>query len=809
MHLEETVKIPKINKVALCVLPLFVAACNQDNGSTAAGSGHSTGQNTPPTVANNTPPANNNPPATTSPGTFVAPNVADVRANALVAEMTIEEKISLIHSDVQNYQFPGGGAGHIPGIPRLNIPAWSMSDSSTGSGSGWYPSTVFPATIGIAASWDTNLSYAYGVEVAKQLRAQGFAMGLGGGTNMVRDPRAGRIFEYLGEDPLLSGEMLAARTNGTQSQKVIATIKHYVGNEQENWRSSGISTIDERTLREIYVMPFQIATQHSDPGSVMCSYNMLTVSSSPPGTWACENVHTLTDILKKDIGFKGQVQSDWGATHSTVAAANAGLDEEEDVANTKYFTLPTIWQYLASGAIPQARLDDMVERKLRTMIQVGVMDDPPPDNTVAGFTPQIDYLAASVTAQHFAEQSIVLLKNSSSQAPLDPTKKVLPLNAATLKNIAVIGSHADDAVLSGGGSGEVRNPVWGQYTNCGNVQFGYWGTGCEWWTIPWKYAAQTSLPANPNGPRLSIVAAIQAAAQNATVTYGGHSDHNDPFRSYTSAEIADAVAKAQAADVAIVVVNQITGEDTDLNSLSLSNYEWNYTPNNQEAMIAAVAAVNKNTIVVIESANPVLMPWISNVSAVVDAFYPGESGGPAIANILFGIVNPSAKLPITFPVADNNTPTGGGSFIQWPNYVEGLQVGYRWYDANDPKGAGVLFPFGFGLSYTSYAYANLKVNAASDGTKTVTFDVTNTGAVAGQEVAQVYIAHPLSAAEPPQRLVGWQKVALQPNETKTVSITVDPFTQSIYDVAKPGWRMVEPANVMVGASSRDIRLKLH
>jgi beta-glucosidase len=451
----------------------------------------------------------------------------------------------------------------------------------------------------------------------------------------------------------------------------------------------------------------------------------------------------------------------------------------------------------------------MVERKLRTMIQVGVMDDPPPDNTVAGFTPQIDYIAASKTAQNFEEQSIVLLKNSTSQAPLDGSTNLLPLNASKLTNIAVIGSHADDAVLSGGGSGEVRNPVWGQYTTCGKVQFGYWGTGCEWWSVPWKYAAQATYPANPANPRLSIVAAIQAAAPKATVTYGGHSDHNDPFRSYTTAEIADAVAKAQAANVAIVVVNQITGEDTDLNSLSLSNYKWNGAPNNQEAMIAAVAAVNKNTIVVIESANPVLMPWLNNVSAVVDAWYPGEAGGPALANVLFGVVNPSGKLPITFPNADNVTPTGGGTFPEYPNYTEGLLVGYRWYDANDPTGATVLFPFGFGLSYTTYSYANLKVSAAGDGAKTVTFDVTNTGTVAGQEVAEVYIAHPVDVGEPPKRLAGWQKVALAPNQTQTVSVTISPQTQSIYDVTKPGWQMVEPVNIMVGGSSRSLPLKLH
>jgi beta-glucosidase len=806
------VNIPKINKVALCVLPLLVAACNQDNGSTAAGSGHSTGQNTPPTVANNTPPANNNPPATTSPGTFVAPNVADVRAQALVAEMTNEEKVSLIHSDLQMYQVPGGGAGHIPGIPRLNIPAWSMSDSSTGSGSSWYPSTVFPATIGVAASWDTNLSYTYGVEVAKQLRAQGFAMGLGGGANVTRDPRAGRIFEYLGEDPLLAGEMLAARTNGTQSQKVIATIKHYVGNDQESWRNSGASTIDERTLREIYALPFEIAVKQSNPGSVMCSYNMLNVSGSPQNTWACENAHTLTDMLKTEWGFKGQVQSDWDATHSTVAAANAGLDEEESVGSANFFIPHQIWQPLVSGLIPQSRLDDMVERKLRTMIQVGVMDNPPPDNTAPGFTPQIDYVAASVTSRQIAEQTMVLLKNNQSQAPLGGTTKLLPLDPTKPLKIAVIGSHADVAVMSGGGSGNVRNPAWGSYGPCGSVTFPWFNGGCSWWSNLWLNVAQKVYPPSAAGTPLSIVSAIQAAAPGATVTYAGHSDPTQPFAAYsttTGGDIDTAVMQARAADVAIVVVNQIAGENTDLNTLGLTNYSDNWNPTNQDLMVTKVANANKNTIVVIESANPILMPWINNVSAVVDAWYPGESGGPALANILFGIVNPSAKLPITFPVADNNTPTGGAPWVQWPNYTEGLLVGYRGYDSYDPTGAGVLFEFGYGLSYTNYSYANLKVNAASDGTKTVTFDVTNTGAVAGQEVAQVYIAHPLSAAEPPKRLVGWQKVALQPNETKTVSVTVDPFTQSIYDVAKPGWRMVEPANIVVGASSRDIRLKLH
>ncbi|ABM48141.1 beta-glucosidase [Burkholderia mallei SAVP1] len=293
------------------------------------------------------------------------------RAHALVRQMTLDEKLQLIHSKYPMSDVPGGGAGFIQGIARLGIPDLNMVDSATGSGSTSQPSTTFPATIGLAASWDKRLSYAFGAVIADQLRTQGFAMSLGGGTNLTREPRGGRLFEYLGEDPVLAGEMLAARTRGTQDRKVIATIKHYVGNEQETNRMGGDDQIDERTLRELYLLPFEIAMKAARPGNVMCSYNRLN------GDYACENAHVLTDVLKNEWHFQGQVQSDWGAAHSTAKAINAGLDEEEDVGPTVFLTPALVKQALANREIAPARLDDMVRRKLYAMIRTGVMDDPP------------------------------------------------------------------------------------------------------------------------------------------------------------------------------------------------------------------------------------------------------------------------------------------------------------------------------------------------------------------------------------------------------------------------------------------------
>jgi beta-glucosidase len=288
------------------------------------------------------------------------------RADELLKQLTLDEKLQLILSKYPSNASPGGGGGYIEGVTRLRIPDINMSDSSTGSGSTAQPSSTFPATIALAASWDRQLSYDYGSEIAIQLRAQGFAMGLGGGANLTREPRGGRSFEYLGEDPLLAGELLAERTKGTQSQKVMASIKHFAGNEQETNRMGGDSHIDDRTLRELYLLPFEIAVEQGRPASVMCSYNRLN------GDYACENSVLLTDILKTQWHFPGQVQSDWGATHTTAKAINAGLDEEEgsDAGPSYFGRVPVIFA-LANHDITQERVDDMVRRKLYSIIASG------------------------------------------------------------------------------------------------------------------------------------------------------------------------------------------------------------------------------------------------------------------------------------------------------------------------------------------------------------------------------------------------------------------------------------------------------
>ncbi|WP_323121230.1 glycoside hydrolase family 3 C-terminal domain-containing protein [Burkholderia alba] len=695
-----------------------------------------------------------------------ASSAAHWRADALVRKMTLDEKLQFIHSQYQMSDVPGGGAGYIQGVPRLGIPDLNMVDSATGSGSTSQASTTFPATLALAASWDRRLSYAYGKQVAVQLRAQGFAMGLGGGTNLAREPRGGRLFEYLGEDPLLAGDLLAERTDGTQRQKVIATIKHFAGNEQEHGRMGGNSQIDERTLRELYLLPFEIAAKRARPGSVMCSYNRLN------GDYACENAHLLNDVLKNDWGFEGQVQSDWGATHSTAKAINAGLDEEEDVGPTVYLTPQAVRQAIANHSVSTARLDDMVRRKLYVMIRIGVMDDPPKGGGA------IDFAGANAFSQSVAEQSIVLLKNDGNQ---------LPLASAALKRIAVIGGHADAAVLSGGGSGNTRDPVSGSFAGCGGLTFGT-STGCSWWRNPWL---KVDVP---------IVAAIQALAPAAQVTFAGNSDQQSPFRAYTQQEISQAATLARGSDVAIVVVAQPAGEDFgDLQSLGLAN------PTNQDALVEAVAQANPRTIVVVQSGNPVLMPWKDQVAAIVEAWYPGEAGGKAIANVLFGKVNPSGRLPVTFPVRDQDTPTWGqnGAFENDPVYAEKLNMGYRWYDA---KNIRPMFEFGYGLSYTHFAYSGLSVRRGPDGAIDVSFTVRNDGRVAGADVPQVYLGVPYKD-EPPRRLVGWEKVGLNPGEARRVRITVSPRMQSVWDTARNGWRYVPGGTVYVGASSRDIRLQ--
>jgi beta-glucosidase len=622
----------------------------------------------------------------------------DRRAELLIGHMTLEEKISLLHGGGWRALFgpPGsqpptrslGGAGFIPGIPRLGIPDLQMADAAVGVTRGARfsrYSTALPSGTSEASSWDLELAHDYGALIGRELRDQGFSMSLGGGINLAREPRNGRLFEYKGEDPILAGKLVGQEMKALQEQGVIGDLKHYAMNDQESGRNFANVKIDKRAMRESDLLAFEIAVKDSGVGAVMCSYNLVN------GDFACENSYLLNDALKKDFGFQGFVLSDWGGTHSTTKAALAGLDME--MPGDTYFA-DALEKAVKSGEVPMSRLDDMVHRLLRTEFAVGLFDHPP-DRKV------VDIFAGIEVAQRVAEQGTVLLKNVQGQ---------LPLRASRLNSIAVIGSHADIAVLSGGGSAQVDPPG-------GNAVPPPLPPGAS----PMPFFEQVVW--DPSSP----LKAIRAKAANAKVEYNAGIDHGA------------AAHLAKASDIAIVFVNQPASEGRDAPSLSL--------PDKQDQLVSAVAAANPHTIVVLETGGPVTMPWIDNVSAVLEAWYPGIRGADAIANILFGDVNPSAKLPLTFARAEadlphprltEQPPPAGEADMETPipgvpfrlntrrfevDYNEGLKVGYKWYDAESKQ---PLFPFGYGLSYTSYAYSDLKVRQGQ--AVTVTFKVKNTGA---------------------------------------------------------------------------------
>jgi len=661
-------------------------------------------------------------------GTFrlPAPASADQLAQQTLALMTQDEKLQLVHGvggPVTNIiPLPRGAGGYIPGIPRLGIPDLYFNDGSVGvANDSQAPSTALPSAIASAATWDTALASSYGQVIGAEMKAWGLNVNLGGNVNLNREPRDGRTFETKGEDPILAGKINAAHVKAIQGQQVVGCIKHYALNDQETGRTTANVIVDERAARETDLLAFEISMRDSNVQSVMCSYNLWN------GTYACENSHLLNDILKGDWGFPGFVMSDWWADHSTVAAANAGLDQEQP--DNQFFS--ALESAIQSGQVAPSRLDNMVERILRALYATGAI------NSTGAVTP-IDTAADQAIAQQVEEQGVVLLKNASNQ---------LPLNPATVASIAIIGSHADIGVLSGGGSAQVY-PAGGAALNEGYPAVPGWSP------VIW----------DPSSP----MQAIQAMAPNAKVQFNNGNN------------VGAAAALAASSSVAIVFVSQWTSEGMDMPSLNFTDVI--HTPAlDQDGLVNAVSAANPHTIVVMENGGAQVLPWLSKVSAVLEAWYPGQRGGQAIANILFGAVNPSGKLPVTFPASENDLPhpTIAGpnppsSSAPFPvNYSEGLLVGYKWYDANNIT---PVFPFGFGLSYTTFSIANAALAnnlSAGDPNFEVICDLTNTGPVAGAEVVQVYLGMPANLGEPPWRLVGWQKVTLQPGARQHVTIDVD------------------------------------
>ncbi|MBZ5622236.1 MAG: glycoside hydrolase family 3 C-terminal domain-containing protein [Acidobacteriia bacterium] len=719
----------------------------------------------------------------------------DKRADLVLEQMTADEKLSLLHGGGGGFGGPGGpggqpaaasrslgGAGFIPGIARLGIPDLQMADAAVGvtrGGARSRYSTALPSAVSEASSWDPKLAYEYGALIGRELRDQGFNMSLGGGVNLTREPRNGRLFEYKGEDPILAGKLVGQEMKGLQAQGVIGDIKHYALNDQETGRNIGNVILDKRAMRESDLLAFEIGIRDSGVGAVMCSYNKVN------GDWACENRYLLNEVLKHAFGFPGFVLSDWGGTHSTTKAALAGLDIE--MPGSTYFG-DALKKVIDTNDVSMDRVNDMVHRILRTEFAVGLFDNPPDPKVV-------DVFGGLEVAQRVAEQGTVLLKNADGQ---------LPLHAPGIKSIAIIGSHADVGVLSGGGSAQVDPPggnavpppppaAGALQGPGGGFGGGFGGRG------PVYY---------PSSP----LKAIRARVPNAKVQYDAGTDP------------AAAAALAKASDIAIVFVNQPTSEGRDAASLSL--------PDGQDQLVSAVAAANRHTIVVLETGGPVTMPWIDGASAVLEAWYPGIRGAEAIANILFGDVNPSAKLPMTFarseadlphptiagpPPAPPTTaelarggtppflPGGGARGGRGPMvpfdipYPEGLKVGYKWFDAENKQ---PLFAFGSGLSYTTYSYSGLKIAAGPE--PKVTFNVKNTGKRAGAEIAQVYVSLPPAAGEPPRRLVAWDKVPLAAGESKTVTLALDPKFLSIFNMDQDGWQLLAgDYKVFVGGSSRE------
>jgi len=690
-----------------------------------------------------------------------APATSDQLAQQLLAQMTQAEKLQLVHGaggPVTNIiPLPRGAGGYIPGIPRLAIPALYFCDGSVGVANSQAPATALPSAIASAATWDPALAYQYGKVIGAEMRAYGLNVNLGGNVNLGREPRDGRTFETKGEDPILAGKINAVHVRAIQDQQVVGCLKHYALNDQETGRTTANATVDERAARQTDLLAFEIGVRDAAVQSVMCSYNLVN------GAWSCENPHLLNDVLKGDWGFPGFVMSDWWAMHSTVAAANAGLDQEQP-DNQWFSGLPAAVQ---AGSVPQSRLDDMVTRILRALYQTGAMSG-------SGAVTMVDTAAGQAVAQQVEEQGAVLLKNAANQ---------LPLNPATVGSIAVIGSHADMGVLSGGGSAQV-------YPTGGPALTEGYPSVPGWSQVIW----------DPSSP----LKAIQAMAPNATVR----------FDDGTNTSRATALAASSA--VAIVFVSQWTSEGMDMPNLNFTDL-IHTRPIDQDGLVSAVAAANPHTIVVMENGGAQVLPWLAGVSAVLEAWFPGQRGGEAIADILFGAVNPSGKLPITFPasVSDLPHPTISGpappsSTLPFPvNYSEGLLVGYKWYDAHNLSPA---FHFGFGLSYTTFTITNISLAdnlSAGNPNFQVSCDLTNTGSVSGAEVVQVYLGLPAGLGEPPRRLVGWQKVSLAPGARQHVTLEVDQadssHPMSWWSPAAGAWQTAPgDYTVYLGNSSADL-----
>jgi beta-glucosidase len=812
----------------------------------------------------------------------------EAHVEALLEALTLEEQVALL-----------AGADFWTTVPveRLDIPAIKVTDGPNGARGGGalvggVRAASFPVGIALAATWNTALVEQAGRALAEEAQSKGARVLLAPTVNIHRSTLNGRNFECYSEDPYLSARMAVAYIRGVQSERVGATVKHYVGNESEFERMTISSEIDERALREIYLPPFEAAVKDAGVWAVMAAYNKVN------GTYACEHPWLLTDILKREWGFDGVVMSDWFATHSTAAAQNAGLDLE--MPGPARYRGEQLLQAVRSGEVGPASVKDSARRVLRLIARVGALDDPTIPQERA-----IDRPEHRALIRRAGAEGIVLLKNDG----------VLPLDKRALDALALIGPNARTAQIMGGGSAQVNahyrvTPFEGIAAQAGESVEVAHAVGCaNHKLLPLlegeRIAAADGRPGLAveyfNGPNLSGAVVFRAHVPSAEIMWfsevapgvdpasfsarfttqftpsesGEHQfglvsaglsrllvdgrlavDNWDSWRpgdNYFGAGSAEVIGAAELqagqtyrltieyasptagalgmravragmyrprGDEAIArAVELAAASDTAVLFVGL-NGEWDTEGSDrphmdlvgrQNELIERVAAANPRTVVVLQTGGPVTMPWLGKVAAVIQAWYPGQECGNAIADVLFGEVNPSGKLPQTFPARLEDNP----AYINYPGengrvrYGEGIFVGYRYYEK---KLVEPLFPFGFGLSYTSFAYDNLRLSAGAIGPNqrlSISVDVTNSGERAGQEIVQLYV-HDAEAtlARPEKELKGFAKVELAPGETKTVTLALDKQALAYWDDARHAW-VAEAGEfvALVGGSSRDIRAR--
>ena len=694
------------------------------------------------------------------------------RIEKLIKKMTLEEKVGLLHGNSKFY---------VAGVERLGIPEWSLSDGPHGvraeinrhdwAYAGWTndSASYFPTGTAFAAAWNPELAYRRGEVLGEEARWRKKDVLLGPGVNIIRSPLCGRNFEYMSEDPYMNSVLAVAYIKGLQSRDVACSVKHFAVNNQETNRTTVDVECSERALREIYLPAFKAAVQEGGALTVMAAYNKFR------GEFCAENNYLVRKILRNEWGFDGVYVTDWGAAHSTVPSMEAGLDLEMGTLIDKYedwyYANPLI-EAVKSGKVPMSLVDEKVGDVLRVMIKTNVLD--PKKLFGPGSMNTKEHQQATYDA---AAEAIVLLKNQNN---------LLPLDFSSIKSLAVIGDNATRKHSNGGLSSEIKAVY--EVTPLGALR-AKWGDKVDIRFAQGYEKLSTFVEGSNNG--------------QSSGTFSSKTQESDAL-------LKEAVEVARTSDVALLVCG--LNHDYDTESFDRLNMD---IPYGQVELIQEVVKANPRTIVVMIAGSPLNMAAVDICSpAIVWAWFNGMEGGNALVDVLSGKVNPSGKMPFTTPVSLDQSPAHAlGNFPGRDlkvNYEEDILVGYRWFDT---KGLPVVYPFGYGLSYTTFDYSNLNTDKETyDQADTIqaTFTLTNTGDREGAEVAQLYVSDPVcSVMRPVKELKGFKKVFLKPGESRRITLDIPVSSLAFYSEAQSQF-VVEPGEfiLQLGASASDIKQKI-